>query len=85
MKPEYLSECYVVAYEKALEMTSDVDIAVNAAVAVLNCIANQSRLQTSTTAMNVAKWFAEYNKQMTKSATKKKKVNKEEMVGDNNG
>lgn len=45
MNPEYLSECYIIAYNKALELTKNPNIAIGAAMAVTNVIANQSKMQ----------------------------------------
>lgn len=45
MNPEYLSECYVIAYNKAIEMTKNPNIAIGAAMAVVNTIAQLSKVQ----------------------------------------
>ena len=45
MNPEYLSECYIKAYNKAYEMTKNANIAIGAAMAVVNVVAQQSKTQ----------------------------------------
>lgn len=45
MNPEYLSECYIRAYNKAMELTKNPNIAIGAAMAVTNTIAQQSKVQ----------------------------------------
>lgn len=45
MNPEYLTEYYILAYNKAMEMTKNPNIAIGAAMAVINVIAQQSKVQ----------------------------------------
>ncbi len=53
MNPEYLSECYIRAYNKAFELTKNPNLAVGAGMAVINTIANQSKVQNQNPSMNL--------------------------------
>lgn len=45
MNPEYLSECYIRAYNKAFELTKNPNLAVGAGMSVISTIASQSKVQ----------------------------------------
>ena len=78
MDIEYLTECYIKAYEKAFEMSDDTNFAINVATVVITIVANQLRVQKD----NITNSFAQLlnsiamnnKKQAVKSATKSKKT-----------
>ena len=76
MNVEYLTECYIKAYEKALELSNDENTATGAAMAIVNIIANQTRIHTQNTSAYLLKAIASFNGN-TKSATKKKSKDEE--------
>ena len=74
MNPEYLSECYIKAYNKAYEMTKNANIAIGAAMAVVNVIAQQSKSQEQLIANPFINLFIDAMLNDKKS-NKNKKVN----------
>ena len=81
MNAEYLSECYVLAYQKALEMTDDVNLATGAGIAVLNVVMSQAR-------QHEVKFSIDYSKAIKELSKGLKLYGGEEKLkkrGDNNG
>ena len=78
MEIEYLTECYIKAYEKALELNDDLDFAHNVAAMVVTILANQLRLQKQ----NVEKNFANLLKSI--AVNNEKEVKKSQIKGGEN-
>ena len=81
MNVEYLTECYIKAYEKALEMTDDTNTANTAATMVLTTIANMIRVQTETTSNSLANLLNSIALNNKKQATKSAKRGNEKKEG----
>lgn len=78
MDIEYLTECYIKAYEKALEFNDDFDFAHNVATTVVTILANQIRLQKE----NVENSFR--NLLNSIAANNKKEAKKSQIKGGEN-
>ena len=81
MNVEYLTECYIKAYEKALEKTDDINVANNAATMVVTILANQLRLQNEATSNGLAKLLNSIAINNEKQATKSGRMTEDNKGG----